>query len=405
MAEPKTKPDIRYTGFTDAWEQRKLGEFTLIIMGQSPSSANYTDDPNDFILVQGNADMKNGRVIPRVWTTEVTKKAEKNDLILSVRAPVGDVGKTDFDVVLGRGVAAIRGNEFMYQSLLKMKNDGYWNRLSTGSTFDSINSADIKESLIMVPMEGEQIQIGTFLDNLDHLITLHQREYDKIVNTKKAMLEKMFPKNGEDKPEIRFTGFTDAWEQRKLGDVVEFNPKSVLPDSFEYVDLESVVGTDLVSHRMEERVSAPSRAQRLARRGDVFYQTVRPYQKNNYLFDLPYDNYVFSTGYAQMRPNIDSLFLFSKLQEGRFIKVVLDHCTGTSYPAINANDLSEIEIEVPCDRAEQVKIGMTFKRLDNLITLHQRASMCSVDISILVQPRQRSHHQLNILIFELMDDV
>ncbi|CAB1253115.1 Type I restriction-modification system, specificity subunit S [Clostridiaceae bacterium BL-3] len=179
-------------------------------------------------------------------------------------------------------------------------------------------------------------------------------------------------KNKANVPKIRFPGFTDPWEQRKLKNIAEFNPKSTLPDEFEYVDLESVNGTDLISHRTEIKGNAPSRAQRLAKRGDVFYQTVRPYQKNNYLYDLPYDNYVFSTGYAQMRPNIDSYFLLSRLQEERFVKAVLDRSTGTSYPAINSNDLSEIEIKVPFDKDEQFKIGSLFRDLDNLITLHQR---------------------------------
>ncbi|WP_054712971.1 hypothetical protein [Secundilactobacillus paracollinoides] len=97
-------------------------------------------------------------------------------------------------------------------------------------------------------------------------------------------------------PELRFKGFTDEWEERKLKDIAQFNPKTVLPDEFEYVDLESVVGTEMISHRTESKDQAPSRAQRLAQKGDVFYQTVRPYQMNNYLYDLPYDNYVFSTG-------------------------------------------------------------------------------------------------------------
>ncbi|WP_225367070.1 restriction endonuclease subunit S, partial [Lentilactobacillus kefiri] len=101
-------PQLRFAGFADAWEQRKLGEEAQLTMGQSPNSENYTKNPDDYILVQGNADMKNGRVVPRVWTTQITKKAEKSDLILSVRAPVGDIGKTDYDVVLGRGVAAIK---------------------------------------------------------------------------------------------------------------------------------------------------------------------------------------------------------------------------------------------------------------------------------------------------------
>ena len=124
----KKVPELRFKGFTDEWEQRKLGDEVRIVMGQSPNSENYTDDPNDYILVQGNADMKNGRVLPRVWTTQVTKQAEKDDLILSVRAPVGDIGKTAYDVVIGRGVAAIKGNEFIFQNLGKMKSDGYWTR-------------------------------------------------------------------------------------------------------------------------------------------------------------------------------------------------------------------------------------------------------------------------------------
>lgn len=171
---------------------------------------------------------------------------------------------------------------------------------------------------------------------------------------------------------------TVTWEQRKLGEIADINPNSVLPDSFEYVDLESVVGTDMIGHRTERHESAPSRAQRLAKQGDVFYQTVRPYQKNNYLFELSNNNFVFSTGYAQMRPYIDSRFLFCRIQEDRFVKIVLDRCTGTSYPAINASDLAEIMIRVPRDRAEQKCIGGTFKNLDTLITLHQRYELCQM---------------------------
>ena len=174
------------------------------------------------------------------------------------------------------------------------------------------------------------------------------------------------------KPKRRFAGFTDDWEQRKLGEVAEFNPKSELPEEFEYVDLESVVGTEMISHRTETKESAPSRAQRLAKTGDVFYQTVRPYQRNNYLYTKPDENYVFSTGYTQMRPNIDAEFLMSFIQTENFVKVVLNNCTGTSYPAINSTDLSNLSIILPGDSEEQIKIGSYLKNLDNLITLHQR---------------------------------
>ena len=185
-------PQLRFAGFADDWEQRKLGEEAQLTMGQSPNSENYTKNPDDYILVQGNADMKNGRVVPRVWTTQITKKAEKSDLILSVRAPVGDIGKTDYDVVLGRGVAAIKGNEFIFQQLGKMKLTGYWTRYSTGSTFESINSNDIKDAKIMVPVEEEQQKIGSFFQQLDHLITLHQRKLDLLKEQKKGFLQKMF---------------------------------------------------------------------------------------------------------------------------------------------------------------------------------------------------------------------
>ncbi|WP_261604932.1 restriction endonuclease subunit S [Limosilactobacillus fermentum] len=187
-------PELRFAGFADAWEERKLGDEVRIVMGQSPNSKNYTDDPNDYILVQGNADMKNGRVFPRMWTTQVTKQAEKDDLILSVRAPVGDIGKTAYDVVIGRGVAAIKGNEFIFQNLGKMKSDGYWTRYSTGSTFESINSTDIKEAIISVPAIEEQNKIGSFFKQLDNTIALHQRKLDLLKEQKKGYLQKMFAK-------------------------------------------------------------------------------------------------------------------------------------------------------------------------------------------------------------------
>ena len=104
----------------------------------------------------------------------------------------------------------------------------------------------------------------------------------------------------------------------------------------------------------------------------MFFQTVRPYQRNNYLFTKPDNNYVFSTGYAHMRPKIDAEFLMCFLQTDSFVKVVLDNCTGTSYPAINSNDLSNLEIDLPTSEDEQRRIGCFITNLDHLITLHQR---------------------------------
>ena len=172
-------------------------------------------------------------------------------------------------------------------------------------------------------------------------------------------------------PQIRFKMCKNQWEKNKLSKLAKFNPKSTLPEKFKYVDLESVLGTDLISYREVSRENAPSRAQRLAQKGDIFYQTVRPYQKNNYLFDSNEKDYVFSTGYAQLRPLIDSAFLLARLQEESFVNMVLERCTGTSYPAINSKDLSKISVTIPQTIEEQSAIGSLFRTLDDLLTSYK----------------------------------
>jgi len=185
-------PEIRFKGFTEDWEQYKLNEVAKITMGQSPSGENYTNNPEDYILVQGNADMKNGYVVPRVWTKQVTKIADIGDLIISVRAPVGEVGKTNCNIVIGRGVASIKGNEFVFQSLKKMKYNNYWKQFSAGSTFDAITSNELITATLSVTREVEQEKIGEFFKQIDNLINLYQRKVEKLQNIKKFCLDKMF---------------------------------------------------------------------------------------------------------------------------------------------------------------------------------------------------------------------
>ena len=207
MNNENVKPQIRFNGFNDTWEQRKLGEECVITMGQSPDGSTYSDVPRDYILVQGNADLKDGWVNPRMWTTQKTKTAQAGDLIMSVRAPAGAMGKTAFDAVIGRGVAAIKGNEFIYQLLVKMDSEGYWKSLSCGSTFESLNSQNILNAEIIIPDIEEQKLIGEYFQNLDHLITLHQRNFlgkMHIYSSSKGIIKGKYKK---------------TWEQRKFGDV------------------------------------------------------------------------------------------------------------------------------------------------------------------------------------------
>ena len=172
--------------------------------------------------------------------------------------------------------------------------------------------------------------------------------------------------------EIRIKGFEGEWKEKQLKDVCEVNPTTSVPDRFEYVDLESVVGTTMVKHRTEEKATAPSRAQRHAKYNDIFFQTVRPYQKNNYLFQKKEDNYVFSTGYAQLRANINPEYLYIILQSTSFVNQVLLNCTGSNYPAINPSALSNIDINITESDAEQQSLGSFFSSFDRLLSDHHR---------------------------------
>ena len=367
MSESVQKPRIRFKGFSDAWEQRKLGDTVQITMGQSPDGSTYSDVPSDYILVQGNADLQNGWVSPRIWTSQMTKKADAGDLIMSVRAPAGAMGKTAYNAVIGRGVAAIKGNEFIYQLLVKMDSDGYWKALSCGSTFESLNSDNIKNADVLIPNAAEQKKIGQYFANLDNLITLHQRKYDKLVAVKKALLEKMFPADGETVPKIRFKGFSDAWEQRKLGDTVQIT-MGQSPDGSTYSDVPSdyilVQGNaDLQNGWVSPRIWT-SQMTKKADAGDLIMSVRAPagaMGKTAY-------NAVIGRGVAAIKGNEFIYQLLVKMDSDGYWKAL---SCGSTFESLNSDNIKNADVLIP-NAAEQKKIGQYFANLDNLITLHQR---------------------------------
>ena len=346
------------------WEQRKLGEVVEFFNGDRssryPNDSDMVPEGIPFInagdLVSGRVKLDTANKITEEKYNELSgAKIQRGDIIYCLRGTLGKNAFVDnFDAgTVASSLVDIRPKKIVGKYLFQVLNSDIEYRQRTvndeGAAQPNLSAKNLSLFDIPMPSEFEQEKIALYFDTLDHLITLHQR---KIY---------IFIKN-----------LPIDWEQRKLNEVAEFNPKSDLPESFEYVDLESVVGTEMVSHRTESKETAPSRAQRLAQTGDVFFQTVRPYQRNNYLFTKPDNNYVFSTGYAHMRPKIDAEFLMCFLQTDSFVKVVLDNCTGTSYPAINSNDLSNLEIDLPTSEDEQRRIGCFITNLDHLITLHHR---------------------------------
>lgn len=168
-------------------------------------------------------------------------------------------------------------------------------------------------------------------------------------------------------PQLRFPEFEDNWVNTILGELADINPKNGnLPDNFIYIDLESVNNGILEKENLISKEDAPSRAQRILKKDDILYQTVRPYQKNNLYFDKNSGNYIASTGYAQLRTKSNSKFLYQLLHTDKFVSKVLLRSTGTSYPSINSSDLSEISISIP-KLPEQQKIASFLSAVDEKI--------------------------------------
>lgn len=385
--EKRRVPKLRFPGFTEDWEQRKLCQITTRV---TRKNGGQSDLPLTISAQDGLVDQRkyfNRQVASRDMSNYyLIKKGEfAYNKSYSEGYPFGAVKRLDYydigalstlyilfeitdnnissDFIVSYYMTHLWYKEISKRAAEGARNHGLLN-ISTEDFFDS--DLNIPNSI------EEQVKIGNFIKQLDKFITLHQRKLEHLNLKKKALLQKLFPKNGECYPELRFPGFTDAWEQRKLSEIVTINPKTELPDEFKYVDLESVVGTNLLGFQVIKKENAPSRAQRLASYGDVFYQTVRPYQRNNYLFENVDKDMVFSTGYAQLRSKLDSYFLLTLVQNNNFVKVVLDNCTGTSYPAINGSELGKIIVQIPSNEVEANQIGKVFRGIDKSITLHQR---------------------------------
>ena len=377
-------PNVRFSKYLGIWKTTNLNRITEIIGGGTPDtkqSSYWNGGINWFSPTEVGKTVyltKSEKTISQLGLQKSSAKllpAFKTILFTS-RAGIGDVGILTEESATNQGFQSLVVNGetdvyFLYSYSDQIKK--YALKHSAGSTFLEISGKELGKMDLSIPSLPEQKAIGSLFRTLDDLLASYKDNLANYQSLKATMLSKMFPKAGQTVPEIRLDGFEDEWEKLKLRDIVHTNPKSELPENFKYIDLESVVGTRINKVREERKGSAPSRAQRLAKKGDVFYQTVRPYQKNNYLFKLDEIDYVFSTGYAQLRPifkRCDSDFLLILLQNNRFLSKVLDRCTGTSYPAINVNDLIEILVAIP-SYDEQRAIGSYFSNLDNLIATHQ----------------------------------
>ncbi|WP_436970088.1 restriction endonuclease subunit S [Lactobacillus helveticus] len=286
------------------------------------------------------------------------------------------MGKTAYDVVIGRGVAAIKGNEFIFQNLGKMKSDGYWTRYSTGSTFESINSTDIKEAIISVPAIEEQDKIGSFFKQLDNTIALHQRKLDLLKEQKKGYLQKMFPKNGAKVPELRFAGFADDWEERKLseiGKIVTGNTPRTSNKGYYNGDFLFVSPADIQGNRYVNKTTTTLT--------ELGFKTGRLVPKGATLF-VSIGSTIGKIGQSICdvitNQQINSVISFSDYDDDFIYTSILNSSTKIkqlaatqAVPIINKNEFGKSIIKIS-SLEEQQKIGSFFKQLDDTIALHQR---------------------------------
>lgn len=258
--------------------------------------------------------------------------------------------------------------------------------LAVGTSQVVLSFEALKSAKFDLPCKEEQDKIASLLECLNERIDLQRSFVDALKKYKRGLQNRFFFKHSQLSPK---DSEIDSRDVKPLGSVVHINPKTgSLPEAFIYIDLECVESGILNRKKLISRNSAPSRAQRLLEEGDLLYQMVRPYQKNNYYFKKGFEYpTVASTGYAQIRcSEMDTQFIYEQLSSDYFAHEAMLRSTGTGYPAINADDLAEIPIWVP-PLDQQEKIGAALSFLGEKIEAHQKllSALCCVKSSLLQQ--------------------
>ena len=395
MAEKQNIPEIRFEGFTDPWEQRKLGSIAASFdYGLNAAATDY-DGQNKYLRITDIDDITH-EFLKSDLTTPLADLAMSSDYLLEegdlLFARTGaSVGKTylyrQYDGTVYFAGFLIRARigesadpEFVYQATLTDAYKKYVAITSQRSGQPGVNAQEYADYQLMLPSRMEQQQIGRTLRSLDNLITLHQRKYDKLCTVKKSMLDKMFPKPGETEPEIRFEGFTDPWEQRKLGELCAFSKGH----GYSKANIRDV-GTPLILYgrlytQYESRIE------------DVDTFTV---EQDGSLLSKGNEVIVPASGETAEDIAVASSVRRSGIILGGDLNVITPVCNldpdytalaityskahddlakraqGKSVVHVHGNDIAEVEISYPSE-SEQRCISSIVLDLDSLITLHQR---------------------------------
>ena len=396
-------PAVRFKGFTDPWEQRKLGEFDIKTgpFGSTLHAEDYVAHGTPIVTTEhfkGGELPLTGNGVPQVSDQDAARlhqyRLKKHDIVFSRVGSVdlnAEVKDEQVDWLFSGRVLRLRTDESVDSTYLHYE---LWTdrvresivERAVGLTMASINTGILGDTVFSAPTDREEQRlIGATFQHLDNLITLHQRKYDQLVVLKKALLDKMFPRDGAVVPEIRFAGFTDPWEQRKLG---EFDIKTGPFGSTLHAEDYVAHGTPIVTTehfkggelpltgngvpQVSDQDAARLHQYRL-KKHDIVFSRVGSVDLNAEVKDEQVD-WLFSGRVLRLRTDesVDSTYLHYELWTDRVRESIVERAVGLTMASINTGILGDTVFSAPTDREEQRLIGATFQHLDNLITLHQR---------------------------------
>ena len=394
MQEKTNKPALRFKGFDEDWEQRKLGDIAEIVGGGTPNtniSAYWDGDINWYSPAEINdqiyVNSSQRKISEQGYNNSSAKMLPVGTVLFTSRAGIGKTAILSYEGCTNQGFQSIVPNPnlldsyFIFSRTRELKQ--YGETIGAGSTFVEVSGKQMANmNLVMPSTIQEQQAIGNYFAQLDQLITLHQRKYTKLVNIKKSMLEKMFPKDGEDVPEIRFAGFTDPWEQRKLGNIGQTYTglSGKTKEDFGHGDASFITYMNVFSNpvanpNMIEPIEIDQK-QNEVKVGDVLFttssETPEEVGMTSVLLEKHGKTYLNSFCFG-FRPTekFDNYFLAYMLRSNSVREKITLLAQGISRYNISKNKVMEITISVPTPE-EQKCVGEYFRLLNTLITLHQR---------------------------------
>lgn len=376
------KPQIRFKGFNDDWEQRKLGDIITEYKETVDSDCTLpilTSSKTEGVILQEEHfgrkqqhDITGYNILPRNYCT-YRNRSDGVDFTFNINkcCDKGIISKF-YPVFSGKN------SDVFFLSLVLNNSEEVVREIAytcTGTGQKVLSFLDLQKMKVRVPNFDEQKEIAAYFESLDHIITLHQRKCEILKKIKKSMLEKMFPKNETKKPKIRFKGFNDDWEQRKLSDVAGvYDGVHQTPDyqdeGIMFLSVENIASLTSEKYISEEAYERDYKVR--PEKGDILMTRIGDVGTPNVVeTDKKLAYYV---SLALLKPKgIDSYFLNNAIQSSAFQQGLRERTLLTAIPMkINKDEIGKVDISFPADANEQCKIGESLKRLDNLITLHQR---------------------------------